>query len=227
MARRSVVITGGFGVLGEAVSRAFAARGDQVARIDRSDRAGGALQGVLDIGSIDLTDFDQARSAVARVVAVHGTLDVLINVAGAFTWETLGDGEDTATWRRLFEANALTCANMTKAALPELLRAEEARVVSIGAIAALAAGAGMGAYAASKMAVHKLTESLAAELKEASVTVNAVLPSIIDTEANRIAMPDADRSDWVDPRTIAEAIVLLASPEARGITGALIPVTRR
>src|SRR5690606_3312572 len=102
------------------------------------------------------------------------------------------------TWSRMFQMNALTCVNMTKAALPALLKAKSARIINVGAGGAILASAGMGSYAASKAAVHKLTESLADELKEHDITVNAILPSIIDTPVNRADMPDSDFSQWVE-----------------------------
>ena len=115
---------------------------------------------------------------------------------------------------------------MTKAALPALMASAGGRIVNIGAGAAIKADAGMGAYTASKAGVHRLTESLAAELAGSNVTVNAVLPSIIDTPANRKDMPDADVGEWVTPQAITEVILFLASPAARAISGALIPLTR-
>ena len=163
--------------------------------------------------------------AVSEVVAAQGSVDVLINVAGGFVWETLADG-GAPTWARMFDLNALTCVNMTQAALPELAKAAGARVVNVGAGGALTAAAGMGSYAASKSAVHRLTESLAAELCDWDITINAVLPSILDTEPNRTDMPNADFRQWVSPAALAEVIVFLASPAARAISGALIPVAR-
>jgi NAD(P)-dependent dehydrogenase (short-subunit alcohol dehydrogenase family) len=225
MASRSIIVTGGFGVLGRAVAAAFAAQGDKVARVDFAPSAPDSLAGGLDIGGVDLSDAGAAQGAVAQVAAAFGSVDVLVNVAGGFVWETLADGGE-ATWKRMFAMNATTCVNMTKAALPELLKAKGARIVNIGAGGAVVAAAGMGAYAASKQAVHKLTESLAAELGDADITVNAILPSIIDTPTNRADMPDADFGKWVTPATIADAILLLASPAGRGINGALVPVTK-
>lgn len=222
---RSVIVTGGFGVLGRAVAQAFRDNGDKVARIDFAPSAPDANPGGLDLGSVDLTDAAQAAAAVQRVKAELGGVDVLVNVAGGFTWEMVGDTAP-ATFARMFAMNATTCVTMTSAALPVLREAAGAAIVNIGAGSALVAGAGMGAYAASKQAVHKLTESLAAELSGTDCTVNAVLPSIIDTPVNRADMPDADYSQWVQPASLAKVILFLASPAARNISGALIPVSR-
>ena len=121
----------------------------------------------------------------------------------------------------------LTPSSESTSALPHLLASTNASIVNVGALAAAKAGAGMGAYAASKAGVAKLTEALAEELKDRAVTVNAVLPSIIDTPANRADMPDADFSRWVKPEQIADLIVFLLSDRARAITGALIPIAGR
>lgn len=225
MTGRAVVITGAFGILGSAVAAAFAAGGDRVARVDYAQASGDPLPGGLDIGGVDLTDMAAAQGAVADIVAALGSIDVLVNIAGGFVWETLENG-GSSTWQRMFAMNAVTCVNMTKAALPELEKASAARIINMGAGSAVFAAAGMGSYAASKGAVHKLTESLAAELMAKDITVNAILPSIIDTPMNRADMPDADFSQWVQPAAIADVILYLASSAARGITGALIPVTK-
>lgn len=222
---RSIVVTGGFGILGRAVAEAFRSGGDRVARIDFAPSAPDANPGGLDIGGVDLTDAAAADAAVAKVAGELGGIDVLVNVAGGFTWEMLADG-GPATWAKMYAMNAGTCVTMTKAALPTLIATPGSAIVNIGAGSALVAGAGMGAYAASKSAVHKLTESLAAELSGSDCTINAVLPSIIDTPTNRADMPDADVSQWVQPAAIAQVIVFLASPAARSISGALIPVSR-
>jgi NAD(P)-dependent dehydrogenase (short-subunit alcohol dehydrogenase family) len=151
--------------------------------------------------------------------------DALVNIAGGFTWATLADG-GVENWKRMYAMNAITAVTMTKAALATLRSRPGSRIINIGAGAAIQAAAGMGAYAASKAAVHRLTESLAAELAKDDITVNAILPAIIDTPTNRADMPGSDFSKWVQPLAIAEVILFLASPAARAINGALIPVTR-
>jgi NAD(P)-dependent dehydrogenase (short-subunit alcohol dehydrogenase family) len=211
--------------LGRAVADAFRALGDRVARIDFAPSAPDDNAGGIDIGGVDLVDVAAAEGAVQKVMAEFSGVDVLVNVAGGFTFETLGDGS-AETWARMFRMNVATCVNMTKAALPALTSAEQSAIVNVGAGGAVVAGYGMSAYAASKQAVHKLTESLAAELASTGCRVNAVLPSIIDTPTNRADMPDAKHSDWVAPVALAEVIVFLASPAARAISGALIPVSR-
>lgn len=222
---RSIIVTGGFGALGRAVAAAFRANGDRVARVDFAVIAPDANPGGLDLGDVDLTDGGATATAVQHIISAHDGIDVLVNVAGGFTWQTLADG-GPETWARMFAMNATTCVTMTKAALPTLRATPGAAIVNIGAGGALVAVAGMGGYAASKAAVHKLTESLAAELAGADCTVNAVLPSIIDTPANRADMPDADFSQWVKPEALAQVIVYLASSAARAVSGALIPVSR-
>jgi NAD(P)-dependent dehydrogenase (short-subunit alcohol dehydrogenase family) len=222
---RSVIVTGGFGVLGQAVAAAFAAAGDKVARIDFAPTPHSPIAGALDLGGVDLTDAPATQAALDKVTAAHGGIDVLVNVAGGFVWETLVDG-DVATWARMQSMNVMSTVTITKLALPALIGSGNGRIVSIGAGAALKAAAGMGAYAASKSGVHRMTEALAEELAGKAVTVNAVLPSIIDTPTNRKDMPDADFSQWVSPGAIADVILFLASDAARAVTGALVPVTR-
>lgn len=222
---RSVIVTGGFGVLGQSVAKAFADQGDRVARVDFAASAPTGLDGALDIGGIDLTDQAATQAALAKVIEAHEGIDILVNIAGGFTWETLEEGS-LESWARMQSMNLITAATITKLTLPELRKSDNGRIVNIGAGAAIKAAMGMGAYAASKSGVHRLTEALAEELAGSSITVNAILPSIIDTPTNRKDMPDADVSQWVQPAAIADVILFLASPAARAVTGALIPLTR-
>lgn len=218
---KTVIITGGGGVLGRAVSLLAAARGAQVVLIDVMALPDGP--GVR-LGKVDLTNLEATQRAMDEAKAKTGRLDALFNIAGGFRWQTLEDG-DIANWDALYNMNVKTTATACKAALPHLLASGDGRIVNVGAAGAVKAAAGMGAYAASKAGVMRLTESLAEELKGRGVTVNAVLPSIIDTPANRADMPDADFSKWVSPDDLAAVMLFLASGEAAAITGALIPVT--
>lgn len=225
MSDRVLVITGAQGQLGRAVITAALARGLRVAAIDHAPVDPFDSDACLEIGGVDLTDSGAARRAVDQAQAHFGQLDALLNIAGGFVWQTVDDAEPA--WDRMYRLNLMTALNTSRAALPHLKAASEGRIVNVGAAGALKSGMGMGAYAASKSAVHRLTESLAAETKSTSVTVNAVLPSILDTPQNRKDMPDADPATWVKPRDLAEVMLYLASPEARAITGALVPVTGR
>ena len=224
MLPRIAVVTGAFGILGEAVCAALLANGDRVARVDYAQPRA-ALAGCVDFGGVDLADVDCANQTIDAIVETMGPPAILINVAGGFTWETLADST-MESWSRMFSMNAMTCLNMTKAALPQLRNRPNARIINIGSMSATSAAAGMATYAASKTAVHKITEALAAELADTYCTVNAVLPNVIDTPTNRADMPDADFSKFVQPAAIADLILFLASPASRGISGALIPVSR-
>lgn len=229
MAGRIFAITGASGILGTAVVRAAAASGAQVALIDFAPHAAIAEElgaAAFFQGNVDLTDAVAASAAIDAVADRFGGLDALINVAGGFRWETLEAGS-WETWHAMFRMNVLTATNASRAAIAHLKRSASGRIVNVGANGALKAAMGMGAYAASKAGVHKLTEALAEELKADGVTVNAVLPSIIDTPTNRADMPKADFAAWVAPADLAAVMLFLASEEARAVTGALVPVTGR
>jgi NAD(P)-dependent dehydrogenase (short-subunit alcohol dehydrogenase family) len=222
MKGKTIIVTGGFGALGRAVAQAAAARGAKVVAVDVAPEPAGVSGDIIAIGGVNLTDFSSTSKAFETAKARTGRIDGLVNIAGGFSWQTLADG-DLAVWDKLYEMNVKTAATACKACLPHLIASGSGRIVNVSAFASTRAGAGMGAYAASKAGVSKLTESLAEELK-GKVTVNAVLPSIIDTPANRKDMPDADFSKWVAPADLAAVILFLASGEAKAVTGALIPV---
>jgi NAD(P)-dependent dehydrogenase (short-subunit alcohol dehydrogenase family) len=231
MKGKTIVVTGGFGALGSGVAAGAVDRGASVAVLDVAPSAPQALADRLGpkallIGGIDLSSPEGAQKAMGAVRANFGRLDALLNIAGGFQWEPVEDGTG-ASWDRMFALNLKTALNACKAALPYLLESGAGRIVNVGAQSALHAASGMGPYAASKSAVHRLTESLAEELKLKGVTVNAVLPSIIDTPANRRDMPKADFDRWVSPADLAAVILFLASDEAKAVTGALIPVSGR
>lgn len=221
MAGRVMLITGALGVLGRAVAEAAAGQGARLALVDAAPN--GPEGDALVLAGVDLSDPAQADRVAAQVTERFGGIDALINVAGTFRWETV-EGGSAATWDLLYRVNVSTAVNMSRAALPYLKQSAAGRIVNVGANGAVKAAAGMGAYAASKAGVHRLTEALADETKGTGVTVNAVLPSILDTAANRADMPDANFGAWVQPADLAAVILFLASVEAGAVTGALIPV---
>ncbi|MCY7305842.1 MAG: SDR family NAD(P)-dependent oxidoreductase [Rhodoferax sp.] len=220
-----VVVTGGLGSLGRRTGAVLTARGARVTLVDRAAavRVKG-MAGVL--GSVDLGDTAAAGKAFASAADRMGGIDGLVNVAGGFTWESIETG-DVATWDRLYAMNLRTALLASQLALPHLLRSPRASIVNVGALAAQKAASGMGAYAASKAAVARLTEAMADEFKERGLRVNAVLPSILDTPPNRADMPKADFSRWVTPDALAAVIAFLLSADAAAVTGACLPVTGR
>ena len=225
MKDKTVAVTGAYGVMGRTVVARLKAAGARVAAIDHAADAPDGCDAALHLGNVDLTDAESAGRAMTAAAEALGGLDVLINIAGGFVWETV-EGHDAASWDRMHALNLTTALNASRAALPYLIESRAGRIVNIGAKGALSAAKGMGAYAASKAGVHRLTEAMAEEFK-GRITVNAVLPSIMDTPANRADMAGSDFSTWVTPQEIAAVIGFLASDEASGVTGALIPVTGR
>jgi NAD(P)-dependent dehydrogenase (short-subunit alcohol dehydrogenase family) len=221
-----VAITGAFGSLGTAVARAVETAGGRLALLDQAGTAPTGFTDPLLLGEVDLSSPEAAHAAFATIVQRFGRLYALVNVAGAFRWETVEAGT-VDTWDLLYRVNLRTAVNTSHAALPYLLQQRESRIVNVGAGAAARAAAGMGAYAASKSGVARLTEALSEECKDRGLTVNAVLPSIIDTPANRADMPQADFARWVSPHQVAELIVFLLSRGAAAITGASIPISGR
>ena len=223
---RVFVITGGFGALGRALAAVLEGRGARVALLDRAAAPPGQTetQHRLLLGGVDIGVEGAVQQALAQVDQRWQRIDGLVNVAGGFAWETLADGS-LGTWDRLYAMNLRSAVAASQAALPHLKAG--GRIVNIGALAALKAAAGMGAYSASKAGVMRFTEALAEELKDRDITVNALLPSIIDTPANRADMPKADFARWVTPQALSQVIAFLLSDDAAAITGACLPVSGR
>jgi NAD(P)-dependent dehydrogenase (short-subunit alcohol dehydrogenase family) len=221
--KKVIVITGALGSLGRAVCAVAVAAGATVIGVDCLE--GEPEAGLAECCVLDLGDAAATRSGMARIANLHGQIDALVNIAGGFAWETLADGS-IDTWDRMYQLNVQTAVNACQAALLHF-PSSGGRIVNISAAGALKAGVGMGAYAGSKSSVARLTEALAEELKSKNITVNAVMPSVIDTAHNRADMPDADFSAWVTPAALAGVILFLLSSQSEPVTGALIPVTGR
>ena len=214
-----LIVTGASGALGSATASLLERDGHEVVRIVRTVPEGASP---YIVGCSDLADAPACITAIALAAERLGGLDGVLHLAGAFVWQPVVE-TDAQLWRSMFRANLETALSVVQAALKHL--APDGAIVTVGAAAAMPSGAGMGAYAASKSAVARLTESLAAELGSGGIRINTLLPSIIDTPDNRAAMPDADPAAWTHPDAIAEVAAFLVSPAARAIHGALIPVT--
>jgi len=233
--RRVALITGGTGALGTAVTRAFLAQGSAVVATYRAEpeaeRVRTALGGAgrLDLQRVDVTSTAEVATLVEQTLARHSQIDYLINLVGAWAgglpvWET-GDAE----WERMLAVNLRSTFVCCRAVLPHLLERGFGRIVNVASRTALQPSPGAAAYAVSKMGVITLTETLALELRQrdADVTANCVVPSVIDTEANRRAMPGARFEHWVRPEQLAAIILWLTSADAAPINGAAIPVYGR
>jgi len=222
-----LVVTGADGALGQAVAKTLRAYGAKLALISHAGLGkGNQVPGAWHYGGIDLTLEAAARSTMEQIARDAGRLDGLINIAGGFRWEKLSEGT-IDSWDAMYKLNLRTAVVSCQAALPYLLRSPCGRIVNVGAMGAQKAAAGMGPYAASKAGVAQLTEALADELKDRGITVNAILPSTLDTPKNRLDMPQADFKRWVTLSEAAEVIAFLVSDKASAVTGALIPVAGR
>ena len=226
---RTVIITGAAGNLGRAVAQAFAERGASLVLVDLKQEALARAFGSEDerraFAPANLLDADQAEAAGRRAVERFGRIDVLANLAGGFRMGEPVHATSAPTLDFLLDINVRTLVHMAHAVVPRMLEAGGGRIVNVGAYAASRGTAMMGAYVAAKSAVLRLTESMAAELRDRNINVNCVAPTIIDTPENRAAMPDADPSRWVAPADLASVIVFLASDAARAVHGATVPVT--
>lgn len=228
-APRTVMITGAAGNLGKAVAAAFSAAGAQLVLVDRSAELLQVAFGQEGASRLfvptDLLDAAQTKAALDIAVARFGHVDALCNLAGGFRMGEAVHETSDATWDFLLDLNARSLLNMARAVVPHMLARGSGKIVNVGAFAAQRGVAQMGAYTAAKSSVIRLTEAMAAELRERGINVNCVLPTVIDTPENRAAMPDADPARWVAPADLANVIVFLASDAARAIHGAAVPVT--
>jgi NAD(P)-dependent dehydrogenase (short-subunit alcohol dehydrogenase family) len=214
-----VLITGANGALGSAVAKRARALGANLVLFDLNipDNLAGNEQWV----ELNLTDETAVNAAASQV----GSVDVIIHVAGGFDMGPTVYELSQASMDNLFQMNVTTFHNVARAFIPHMIERGRGSVVTIGALGATSGLANMGAYAVAKSALLRLTESLSAEVKNNGINVNCVLPSIIDTPANRHAMPDEDHSIWVSLDDLANVICFLGSESARAVHGASLPVT--
>jgi NAD(P)-dependent dehydrogenase (short-subunit alcohol dehydrogenase family) len=222
--------TGGTGGLGRAVTLSFLHEGASViATYIKKDEADALRDAVgpnakLELLPLDATDETACRALVDGIAARYGRLDILVNTIGGFAggqalWET-----DPKTYQLMLALNLHAGYNLARAVVPAMLRQKSGAIVNIAAKAAFDHAAGAAAYAASKSAALALFDCLAQDVKGKGVRVNSVLPSIIDTDANRKAMPDADFARWPKPEEIAQVVLFLCSDQAKVVHGAAVPV---
>lgn len=227
------VVTGAAGNLGRALVHVFAAAGAKVALVDRGEAALTAAQADLTAGvesavfAVDLLEAKAVAALADQIVQHFGGVDILANIAGGFTMGPPLHETSDDDWDFMLDLNTRSVFHTCRALVPAMLRRGGGRIVNVSARAATEGKANMIPYCASKAAVITLTQGLAAELKDAGINVNCVLPGTLDTPQNRAAMPDQDFGRWVPPAALADVIAFLASDAARCVTGAAIPVYGR
>jgi len=226
-----VIITGSVGNLGMATAHALQQVGAKTVLVDRSNER--LRESYVNLanspdhllaGGVDLAHPDSLAQVVKTALDRFGCIDALVNTVGGWRGGKPTHETDLADWDFLFGVNLRTTLLSCRAVIPHMLRQGYGRIVNVVSRDALAGGAGYSAYSASKSAVLRLTESMAAELKNSNINVNCIMPSTIDTPQNREAIPNGDFSKWVEPAAIADVILFLISDAARAINGAAVPV---
>lgn len=215
-----VLITGGSGALGQVVVPACVDAGARVIVVDRHSPETEA-KGVR-VMTADITNEADIRRLVEAITEQAGRIDALINLVGGFAMGRLVE-TDLSLWQRMLTMNLTAAFLLSKAVLPHMLQQRTGRIVHVAARAAVEPFPGAAAYVVSKAGLAALIRALALELAGSGVTINGLLPTTIDTPANRKSMPDADSSKWVNPRSIADMLSFLVSDEASQTNGALIP----
>jgi NAD(P)-dependent dehydrogenase (short-subunit alcohol dehydrogenase family) len=227
-----VLVTGGTGGLGREVTMAFLEAGAAiVATYQVAEEFAAVVSAAQMIGAappagvrVDVTDALAVEKLIAEIVAKHGRLDILVNTVGGYAGGTNLWEADPRTYDKMLQLNLKAGFVLARAIVPQMIKQNRGWIVNIASKAAFDHAAGGALYAASKAAALALMDSLAADVKPYNINVNSILPSIIDTAANRKAMPQADYSKWPKPEEIARVILFLCSEEARVIHGAAIPV---
>jgi len=224
----TVMVTGAAGNLGRAVAAAFAEQGARLVLVGRRRedlvRVFGEESAQRMHVEADLASQSDVSTGVELAIGRFNAIDVLCNLAGGFRMGPPVHESGEGAGDDMYDINVRTLLHTVHAVVPHMLQAGGGRIVNVGAASAHRGLAGMGAYAVAKSAVHRLTESMAAELRAHRINVNCVVPTTLDTPQNRAAMPNADTSRWVAPADLANVIVFLASVKARAIHGALLPV---
>lgn len=229
---RVAIVTGGTGALGRAVSHALLRAGAKAvvtpwvvaAEVPLIERQVGDFKSRLETPEINVTREEEVQKLVQDVASRHGRVDVLVNVVGGFWGGVPVEETSERDWDAMMNINLKTAFFCAKAVVPQMRRNRFGRIVCVSARLGVNGAGNFAAYAVAKGALITFVRSLSEEVIQDDITVNAIGPSLIDTEANRQAMPDADHSKWVKPEEIADVITFLASDQARVISGAYVPV---
>jgi NAD(P)-dependent dehydrogenase (short-subunit alcohol dehydrogenase family) len=221
---RVALVTGASGALGAAIVQAFAAAGARAISVTRSEPQKRDDNARISFETADVGDESSVESLIAKVVREHGALDVVVNTVGGFTAGQPVTGLSLDTWEGMLNLNARTAFLVSKHAGRVMAERHTGRIINVSSRSAYSGRKNAAAYAVSKRAIITLTEAQAEEMYGLGVTVNAIVPSIIDTPANRAGMPTADTSRWPTPKQIARVVLFLASDDAALISGAAIPV---
>lgn len=227
---RVALITGGTGALGRAVVSEFLKEGAKTTCTYIVDKEFKELSSIVgyDKSSIlfikaNVTKEEEVAKTIQETLEGFGRIDILVNIVGGFVYAKIAD-TDEKTWDSMMNVNLKSAFLCSKAVLSHMIKQNYGKIINISSRPALKGVAGIGAYSASKAGVLNLTETLADEVRDYEINVNTILPSTIDTPANRRDMPDADFSKWVKPEEIARVVVFLASDDSKPISGAAIPV---
>ena len=225
MSERIVLITGASGGLGKSVSDKFLNEGDTVIGVSRSkeDRDHPGWSSI----ATDLTKPDAAAAVIDEVLEQFGRIDVLVHALGGFAGGTKTEETDVETWARMMDMNANAAFYVLRAVLPGMVSRQKGRIIAVGSRAGVQPAPGVSAYGASKAALNALMQTVASENRDRGITANVILPSVIDTEANRKGAPAEEIAKWVRPESIAQLIYWLASDHAADINGVLVPIYGR
>ena len=226
-----VLVTGAAGGLGSAVCHFFKKMDAKVIAVDLElsllETVFGSDKENFFLFSVDLTERDQTKSVFERILIDHDRIDIVCNIAGGFSMGEPVHEMSDSKWDFLFDLNLKSILHTSSVLVPNMIKNGGGKIINVGARAALSGVGSMGAYAASKSAVIRITEAMAEELLKENINVNCILPGVIDTPTNRTQMPDADFSSWVDPSQIAEVIGFLCSEKSISVNGASVPVYGR
>ncbi len=225
MKGKIVLITGAKGGLGTDVTKAFLDAGATVIGVSRSIRQEDFSSPDFHAFSADITQANATRELVSQIVAKFERIDALVHVMGGFAAAKVHETDDE-TWTKMRDLNLSSAFYISREVIKAMRRTGGGRLIAIGSLAAVEPHASLGAYATFKSALTMLYRTIALENQDKNITANVILPGTMDTPANRVAMPDADPSKWVQPADVVKVALLLAGDQGALINGALIPVSK-